>query len=476
MMKRLRIWMIFLLVLLVPACSGNREKGEETTELRQQETDSREEKKGEETQQSGEGSRIKNDDMAETSLSEESSAEEISPGTTAAETTLAMTETTVYETLPALSQEEKIQHIRDMYGRIIQEQDDYRKENGKYYGEDGVLMKAEVSNGNAVLDKVMSQNGYSVYGVDYYYDDLSSGDNYPIFIYMVIDGREYRYYFYHGEFIRRVGPEGGGNTNDSPNMNQFVRALRNEGASYRYGAVQDLSDGYAEGFTAQGGTGATGSSGIGAGNKAAATLDAGNGHPSVIVTDAHKGVIESVLAQEIYFNGYQMQNGLITADQFTKSYVQNSAWHYLYYDYYNENLVAPENPCEGAEPFANPSVYYDKDKVNEIMENIYGVSSVFTSGENCYYSDDTERNWPYLEVVNNRITSRQYGGNSGDPWAWVDDMRYSLENGYLYAVGRFYAESETAMMVEGIRFIARFKINKYNRFPYQLQEINIDAN
>ena len=55
-------------------------------------------------------------------------------------------------------------------------------------------------------------------------------------------------------------------------------------------------------------------------------------------------------------------------------------------------------------------------------------------------------------------------------------MRYSLENGYLYAVGRFYAESETAMMVEGIRFIARFKINKYNRFPYQLQEINIDAN
>ena len=46
MMKRLRIWMIFLLVLLVPACSGNREKGEETTELRQQETDSREEKKG----------------------------------------------------------------------------------------------------------------------------------------------------------------------------------------------------------------------------------------------------------------------------------------------------------------------------------------------------------------------------------------------------------------------------------------------
>ena len=69
MMKRLRIWMIFLLVLLVPACSGNREKGEETTELRQQETDSREEKKGEETQQSGEGSRIKNDDMAEASLS-----------------------------------------------------------------------------------------------------------------------------------------------------------------------------------------------------------------------------------------------------------------------------------------------------------------------------------------------------------------------------------------------------------------------
>lgn len=476
MMKRLRIWMICLLVLLVPACSGNGETGGEASELRQQETDSKEEKEGEEIPQRGEGSHMKDDSTEEASLSEESSAENIASETTAAETTLAMTETTVDETLPALSQEEKIQHIRDMYGRIIQEQDGYRKENGKYYGADGVLMKAEVSNGNAVLDKVMKQNGYSVYGVDYYYDDLSSGDNYPIFIYMVIDGREYRYYFYYGEFIRRVGPEGGGNTNDSPNMNQFVRTLRNEGASYRYGSVQNLSDGYAEGFTAQGGSEVTGSSGIGAGNKASTTLDAGNGNPSVMVTDAHKGVIESVLAQEIYVNGYQKLRSWITADQFTKSYVQQSAWHYLYYDYYNENLAAPENPYEGSEPFANPSVYYDKDKVNEIMENIYGVSSVFMSGEKCYYPDDTERNWPYLEVVGNRITSQNYGGNSGDPWAWVDAVTYSLENGYLYADGRFYAESEEGRMADGIRFKARFKINEYNRFPYQLQEININAN
>ena len=57
-------------------------------------------------QQSGEGSH-KNDDMAEASLSGRIVSRRNSPGTTAAETTLAMTETTVYETLPALSQEEK---------------------------------------------------------------------------------------------------------------------------------------------------------------------------------------------------------------------------------------------------------------------------------------------------------------------------------------------------------------------------------
>lgn len=52
----------------------------------------------------------------------------------------------------------------------------------------------------------------------------------------------------------------------------------------------------------------------------------------------------------------------------------------------------------------------------------------------------------------------------------------SLENGYLYAAGGFYAESVSGRLANEIRFMARFKINEYNRFPYQLQEIHIDAN
>ena len=134
------------------------------------------------------------------------------------------------------SQAEKIQHIRDVYGRTVQNQDSYRQSGGKYYMADGTLAKAVTSNGNPVLDEAMEKNGYSAYGVEYYYEDQPGVDPYPIFIYAVIDKKEYRYYFCRGEFIRRVGPEGGGNTNDSPEMNSFIQALRDEGASYRQGA------------------------------------------------------------------------------------------------------------------------------------------------------------------------------------------------------------------------------------------------
>ncbi len=133
----------------------------------------------------------------------------------------------------AASQDDKIQHIRDIYNRTVGDQGSYRQSGGCYYTADGVLAKAVVSNGNAVLDEVMHKNGYTTYSLEYYYEDWSGGDGYPIFIYAVIDKKEYRYYFCQGEFIRRVGPESGGNTNDNPEMNAFIRVLLDEGASYR---------------------------------------------------------------------------------------------------------------------------------------------------------------------------------------------------------------------------------------------------
>lgn len=131
------------------------------------------------------------------------------------------------------TQSDKIQHIRDIYYRIVGNQNSYRQSGGRYYTAGGVLVKAVVSNGNVVLDEIMRKNGYSAYSLEYYYEDWAGGDKYPIFIYAVIDKKEYRYYFCQGEIIRRVGPENGGSTNDNPKMNSFIQILRDEGASYR---------------------------------------------------------------------------------------------------------------------------------------------------------------------------------------------------------------------------------------------------
>ena len=131
------------------------------------------------------------------------------------------------------AQEERIRHIAEVYDRTIQDQGNYRQEGGRYYTAGGVLAKAVVSNGDPVLDEVMRKSGYKTYALEYFYEDWPQGDGYPIYIYAVIDENVYRYYFCQGEFIRRIGPEGGGNTNDAPKMNAFIQTLRDEGAAYR---------------------------------------------------------------------------------------------------------------------------------------------------------------------------------------------------------------------------------------------------
>lgn len=126
---------------------------------------------------------------------------------------------------------DRIEHIRDVYYRTVENQSGYRQEGGKYYNGNGLLVKAVVSNGNAVIDSAMRSNGYTTYSLEYYYDDTSYAESNPIFIFAVIDGKEYRYYFNNGNFIRRVGPEG--SINDNPEINSFITALLDEGRAYR---------------------------------------------------------------------------------------------------------------------------------------------------------------------------------------------------------------------------------------------------
>lgn len=90
----------------------------------------------------------------------------------------------------------------------------------------GDVVKAVVSNGDATLDRVMKENGYSNYTIQYYYDNpdyssqVVSGYDGPNFAFVVIDGKEYRYYFCGNSMIRRIGPDGA--AVDNPKTNQFM--------------------------------------------------------------------------------------------------------------------------------------------------------------------------------------------------------------------------------------------------------------
>lgn len=177
---------------------------------------------------------------AETTTGTTEAAETSMMPTMEARETKKIPETTAYqepETTSApisvnenLTQNEKIEYIREVYKRTYENQETYEILNGKYYKDD-LLVLAKVSNGNTVLDEVMQNNGYTTYSLEYYYDDQSSENPYPIFIFAMIDGKEYRYYFRNSNYIRRVGPEG--SVNDSPEENSFITALKDEGASYR---------------------------------------------------------------------------------------------------------------------------------------------------------------------------------------------------------------------------------------------------
>ncbi len=53
------------------------------------------------------------------------------------------------------TQSDKIQHIRDIYYRIVGNQNSYQQFGGRYYTAGGVLVKEVISNGNAVLDEIV---------------------------------------------------------------------------------------------------------------------------------------------------------------------------------------------------------------------------------------------------------------------------------------------------------------------------------
>ena len=117
----------------------------------------------------------------------------------------------------------------------------YKQTNSGNYNREGNLLyrvnsvgakeplKMTVSTGNGPLDGLMKQYGYSSYSLEYYYDNHDavaeslSDSGYPVFLYAIINGKEYRYYYCQGSLIRRISPEGA--VTDNPETNGFLNGL-----------------------------------------------------------------------------------------------------------------------------------------------------------------------------------------------------------------------------------------------------------
>ncbi len=201
-----------------------------------------------------------------------------------------------------------------------------------------------------------------------------------------------------------------------------------------------------------------------------------------VVTAEQQSAIESILAREmervcfvtdVYETNVRQVDNEIWNSTFTKQHVREAAWDYLYFSYYNRNLITPENPAIPAEPYFNINSFYDKDKVNELIENIYGVNPEFKSGEEIYFTGWDE---PHLEVSGDRITSQHHGmGNvDGVVTGYVEDLAFSFDGMRLNVTGRFSMDNKYDSIVKGLSFHAVFKVNPNNRFPYQLSFVRMD--
>lgn len=98
-------------------------------------------------------------------------------------------------------QEEKIQHIRDMFYGINARNDFFVMQSDGYidFADNGMLVKAVLKNDY----NLMMTNNIILPVVEYYYEN-----NKVIFIYANDGMNEYRYYFENGNLIREIGPDG----------------------------------------------------------------------------------------------------------------------------------------------------------------------------------------------------------------------------------------------------------------------------
>ena len=82
---------------------------------------------------------------------------------------------------------------------------------------------------------LMKKYGYKTYALSYYYDNpdfnMDSYSDGLTLLDLTVEGKNYCYYFYNNNLIRRVAPEG---TSDNIKTNDFLSELYRIGFEFRW--------------------------------------------------------------------------------------------------------------------------------------------------------------------------------------------------------------------------------------------------
>lgn len=392
------------------------------------------------------------------------------------------------------TREEEIQYIRDTYAYANAHLADFRKEKG-YESDYGIFFDDGDSyydrQGNLIKQVRPRDMGLAV---ESYHINPALGrallpeedrylDTTVVFAFATdADGGEYRLYFSNGHVIRYIGPDKKVIDYPYPEGIDWL-AFSRSGASLSGGdqigpilskispmwhVAFEVSEGDLEDEPSQGSWPSSSSQGAWPSSSAQPPRQSA-AYVTDDLTDADKAVLEAILAREFFRRWDRGQDVSVLEPPITRAEVQSAAWDYMFYDYHVDRLIMPENPDPQSWIDAPP--YYDRGKVNRMIEDIYGVVDAFLPGERCYYDDGSTE--PYLLVEGERITTPFYYGNSGDPWAIVTITDHSCHDGYLGVSGWLTIDSNGGVIVEDAQIVATFRVDVDRHFPYRLMTAQV---
>ena len=200
-----------------------------------------------------------------------------------------------------------------------------------------------------------------------------------------------------------------------------------------------------------------------------------SGAKVIVMTVAQKKVIERFLEEEM--RRYYGVQDHIYASELTKEDVRSFGHTLLFYD---PVLDASILSLQGTEFIYDRESYYNLNDTIEFLKNMFGVDPEIKNGE-CYDDygktniDDPNNDYDsLLYVKNDRVFSEFREGNNGDTWGVLENVRYKAQGDRIRIEGLFTEESNGGLIYMDVPFVAEFKINPKNHFPYQLVSVEWD--